>query len=358
MRLPNGYGSVSKLPGKRRRPWRVRRTLGWEITPDGKNRQKTQNIGFYATKAEALAALAAFNANPNDYSGITFAEVYNRSSAERFREIADISVARYDKAFRRCEKFHERRFVEVRLPELQDVIDSTPTPSTQRAVKVMLQMMYDYAVRCEIIGRDQHTVDFLATSKTETKTSIHYRFTADEIALLWNAAEDPIVQEVLMLIYSGVRPGELYALDAADVDLEERSFRIRKGKNNNAQRVVPIHHKTLPFFAARVAAGTEKLFPAAFEKNGFLYNHGGFFDYKWTPALDRAGALLYVDADGEERRHLPDDTRHTFTSMWMEQKLNEVYRRKIQGHSGRGVGEQFYSHISFEELRDELDKLR
>ena len=31
MRLPNGYGSISKLSGKRRKPWIVRITDGFDI---------------------------------------------------------------------------------------------------------------------------------------------------------------------------------------------------------------------------------------------------------------------------------------------------------------------------------------
>ena len=31
MRLPNGFGGVSKLHGNRRNPWLARKTVGWEI---------------------------------------------------------------------------------------------------------------------------------------------------------------------------------------------------------------------------------------------------------------------------------------------------------------------------------------
>ena len=31
MKLPNGYGSVVKLSGKRRKPWMVRKTTGYRI---------------------------------------------------------------------------------------------------------------------------------------------------------------------------------------------------------------------------------------------------------------------------------------------------------------------------------------
>ena len=356
MRLPNGYGGVSKLPGKRRRPWRVRRTLGWEITPEGQNRQKTQNIGFYATKAEALAALAAYNAHP--YScDVTFEQVYERATPDRFDGLGENSVFRYNLAFRRCEKLHKRRFVELRLADYQAIVDGISGVCAQQSFKIMLQMMYDYAIRNEIIDRSQNNIEYLKLSKVEAKTPIHYRFSRDEMTRLWNAADNPIVQEILMLIYSGVRPGELYGLDTAVVNLSERSFRIVKGKNANAIRTVPIHHKTLPFFESRVAAGNEMLIPASVEKGGFLRSHGVFLRKTWYPTLEAVGALEYVNDDGETMRHLPDDTRHTFATMWMEQKLNEVYRRRIQGHSGKGVGESFYTHISFDELRDELDRL-
>ena len=40
MKLPNGYGSIVKLSGKRRNPYCARKTIGWETTKDGKIVQK------------------------------------------------------------------------------------------------------------------------------------------------------------------------------------------------------------------------------------------------------------------------------------------------------------------------------
>ena len=49
--------------------------------------------------------------------------------------------------------------------------------------------------------------------------------------------------------------------------------------------------------------------------------------------------------------------RHTFTSMWAEKHLDEGMRRKIQGHSGKGIGEIVYTHLEIQTLKAELDKL-
>ena len=59
MRLPNGYGTVAKLSGNRRRPYIVKETVGW------KNRQPVYNIiGYTATREEGLQLLAQYNNDP------------------------------------------------------------------------------------------------------------------------------------------------------------------------------------------------------------------------------------------------------------------------------------------------------
>ena len=67
MKLPNGYGSVVKLSGKRRKPWMVRKTTGYRIDPV---KEKKVNeyiiIGYAATKTEGLQMLADYNRNPYD----------------------------------------------------------------------------------------------------------------------------------------------------------------------------------------------------------------------------------------------------------------------------------------------------
>ena len=52
MKQPNGYGGISKLKGRRRKPYAVRVTTGW--TDEGKQIKKY--LGYYATKKEAIKA--------------------------------------------------------------------------------------------------------------------------------------------------------------------------------------------------------------------------------------------------------------------------------------------------------------
>jgi integrase len=77
----------------------------------------------------------------------------------------------------------------------------------------------------------------------------------------------------------------------------------------------------------------------------------------WIPLLKEIGILEYINEKGILSNHLPDDTRHTFTTMWMEKHLDEAMRRRIQGHSGKGIGEIVYTHFELKKLAEELNKL-
>ena len=90
MRLPNGYGSVVKMSGKRRRPYMVRKTIGWHLDETkGRQIQDFQIIGYAETRAEGLKMLAEYNQNPYDVNvaKVTFSEVYERWSKYKYCDV-------------------------------------------------------------------------------------------------------------------------------------------------------------------------------------------------------------------------------------------------------------------------------
>lgn len=362
MRLPNGYGGISKLSGNRRNPWRVRVTVGWVIDEKTqKAKQQYATIGYYPTKQKALQALADYNDNPYNLNTntITFAEVYDRWSDKKFEEISRSNVNGYKAAYKICQPIYNMRFVDLRLVHLQHVVDiSGKSNPTLKKLKILLNQLFDYAVMHEIISKDKNVVEFLDIGKAQQSTK-HYRFTNAEVDTLWQWSENnEYVQVILMLIYSGVRPGELFNLKSVDVDLENRFFTIQKGKTVNAARKVPIHDRTFPFFEHWINKNKEYLVTnLSGKKFQFDTNHGSYTDSFFTPLLADMGILEYTNDIGETKNHLPDDTRHTFTTMWREKRLDEAMRRKIQGHSGKGIGEIVYTHFELTKLHEELNKL-
>ena len=98
MRLPNGFGNVSKLSGKRRNAWRARKTSGWTIDEKTQKVKQTYiTIGYYPTRQLALQALSEYNTNPYDLDAnkITFAEVYEKWAEKKFEEISPSNINGY-----------------------------------------------------------------------------------------------------------------------------------------------------------------------------------------------------------------------------------------------------------------------
>lgn len=157
MKLPNSYGSVYKLSGKRRNPWAARKTVGWKQIPEKKKSYPIyQFVGYYSTRAEALQALAAFNEDPYDLhlDTITFAEVYEKWSEIHYATIKNSNG--YKAAFKTCELIKDMKFVEIKLDHLQQVVDASGknTP-TLKTLKNLWSLMYDYAVIHEIVPPDK-----------------------------------------------------------------------------------------------------------------------------------------------------------------------------------------------------------
>ena len=73
MKNPNGYGSVIKLGGKRRKPFGARITIGY----NDKGKQIFKYIGYFENRKAAMQALAEYNINPYDVhlADITLKEV-------------------------------------------------------------------------------------------------------------------------------------------------------------------------------------------------------------------------------------------------------------------------------------------
>ena len=214
MKLPNGYGNISKLPGNRRTPFRVRKTVGWkwydrlegcflddappedealQVLDDGKlrfqSKQQYVTVGYYETRQKALQALAAYNEDPYDlhFDTITFAEVYERWSEKHFEGISDSNVKGYKAAFNVCQPIHNMKLVDIKVDHLQQVVDDSGKNSpTLKKVKILFGMIYDYAVMHEIVGKEKRDmVKYVDISKAGNPNSYNRKpFSDGEIDLI------------------------------------------------------------------------------------------------------------------------------------------------------------------------------
>lgn len=352
MKLPNGFGTVYKLSGNRRNPYVAKKTKGWEIDPKtGKSKQLYTVVGYYPTRKEALTALAEFNANPYDVDAakVTFEDVYERWSDEHFPTVSDSNVKGYRAAWALCDKLARMRFVDVKLDHLQMIVDeSGKNYPTLRKLKVLLGLMYKYAVIHEIIPKERNLVEYLDIKKAGNPNAYNRKpFSKKEISILWKCKDSNIyVTVILIMIYSGVRIGELLDLEKKDIHLDERWFYVKESKTESGIREVPIAEKIVPFFEYWMNRKCDHLICTP-DDEPFQYRN--YYDSYWIPLMLEFGFGKFV-IDETKREpvydgHRPHDTRHTCISLLTEKEVDERFIKKIVGHKGQGVTENVYTHI-------------
>ena len=350
MKLPNGFGSVYKLSGNRRNPYVAKKTKGWDIDPKtGKAKQLYITVGYYSTRKEALTALAEFNANPYDVNAakVTFADVYERWSDEHYPTVSESNVKGYKASWKLCDKIASMCFVDVKLDHLQMVVDeSGKNTPTLKKLKIMLGLMYKYAVIHEIIPKERNMVEYLNIKNAGNPNALNREpFSKSEVSRIWDAKEsNPYYTVILMLIYSGCRISELLDLKKEDVNLEERHFNIVAAKTAAGIRTVPIAEKVYPFFEYWYNLNSCEYLLSTPEGAHFKYRN--YYDSYWKPLLDAVGMS-----------HRPHDTRHTCVSLLTVAGVSDKVIKKIIGHKGQGVTEIVYTHFEIAELIDAINKI-
>lgn len=350
MKLPNDFGSVYKLSGNRRNPYRAIVTERWQIDRDtGKWKQKRKTIGYYKTKNEALTALAYYNKSPYDVdvSKVTFEEVYERWSTEHFPTVSESNAKGYRASFLLCEPIANKRMVDIKLDDLQYIADTSGknTP-TLRKYKVLVGLMFKYAVIHDIITPDMNKTQYIDIKKAGNPNAYNRKpFSKKEIDTVWKWHDTNIYFSViLMLIYSGCRISELLDLKKENVNIKDCWFDITASKTDAGIRKVPISDKVLPFFEYWYNLNDCEYLIST--PDGKHLEYRNYYDSYWKPLIDQM-----------DMEHRPHDTRHTCISLLAEAGVDDRLVKKIVGHKGQGVTQQVYTHFEIEALLEAINKI-
>lgn len=350
MKLPNGYGTVYNLGGRRRNPWVAKKTSGWEVKKDGTLKQKYIIIGYYPDRKTALQELAKFNENPYDIetAKLTFSEVYEKWFAETFPDdtpsTRNSKVRNYTMAYNKCQALYNLPMKNIKLYHLQNVIDNAPGAfESIRRIKILFNKMYQYCIKYEILTKNY--AEYVEIKK-EKDTVEKKPFTEDEIKTLWDkSGENIYIKFILILLYSGARINEILSLNKSDVDFENRYFTINKSKTEAGIRIVPIHDKVYEFW--KEFYNISKCKAMFVGQGGQRLEYSNFSRSYWKPLLTQLGMI-----------HTIHETRHTFITRSIVQGLNKTIIKKIVGHKSQmDLTERVYTHIDIDELKNEINKL-
>lgn len=348
MKNPNGYGSVFKFSGKRRKPWAAVITVGIMADENDRVFQKRKLIGTFATRPEALDALARFHESPYDIDSkkITFKEVYDKWSAEYFERIVPSASRSVKSAYTRFAPIYNIPFADLRVSHLEGVIkDCDASDNIRCRMKSVLNLMYKYALKHEIVE-----VDYAARCDSIKKPKPKIErvpFNYAEIKKISDNLDIPFADMVLIGIYSGWRPQELAVLKLEDVDLDNRTFTGGLKTDAGRNRLVPIHSQIFKLVKKRYQqsskCGSETLFS---DPDGSPLTYD-----KYRNRFNKAMSALKF-------KHRPHDTRHTFVTLAKEADVNEYILKLIVGHAIDDITERVYTHRTIEDMRNEIEKIQ
>ena len=336
MKNPNGYGTIKKLSGNRRRPFI------FVVTENGK--QKVN--GYFSTKLEALAFQVDWNRTHDRHrlSKITFAELYLRwkpKHVEYFR-VTESTVKGYESAYKHCTSLYDMAVEGIKYKDLQGVIDSMQGLSyaSKKKVRNLLSLTFAYARKMECTNRDFTGLIRIGKNKP---INPHHAISKRKINQLWKLVDSaPDVDLVLILIYTGLRNGELRALLKSDINKRQKFLRVTKSKTAAGIRIVPIHHLIWPLVEKRLAS-----------EGPYLVNVDGKpYDYsRFARTFRRIMKLVH----GE--KHKPHDTRHTCATWLDDADVNDNAKKMILGHARNDVTNGVYTHKNLRQLRKTIEKI-
>ncbi|MCE5342631.1 MAG: tyrosine-type recombinase/integrase [Eubacteriales bacterium] len=334
MRNPNGYGSVAKLSGNRRKPFVARKTKGW----DDRGYPVYDTIGYYPSREEGMLALADYNRNPYDIDAakITLKELFEKWSEKKMLKLGDSSQSSLKSAFKHCAQIQGIKYKDLRSFHMQDCIDDCGCGySTQWAIKNLFGHLDRFAMELDVI---QKMYSPLISAEPIPETS-KVPFTDEEVKAVWAIRDQAWVDSVLVFLYSGWRIGELLTLETANVNLKDMTFQGGIKTKAGKGRIVPIHSKIQSIVEQRVKLGNRYLFSC----DGQKCNSTQYYAF-WNGIMDQLGL-----------KHTPHECRHTFRSRLDSAGANKVCIDLMMGHKSKEVGERVYTHKTIQEFRNAIE---
>ena len=318
IRRANGSGHITKLAGNRRRPYAVRKIVGW--TEKGTPQYKY--ISYHKTQREAEKALNAYMDDPYNLTSKTVREVYEEWIPTQNK--ADSTLKAYRTAFKLMEPLHDVKMSQIDRIMLQNFYDEMEgTKNTSTNVKKLFSKLIKYAVKKGIMPVSalslHKAVDF--SERDEGKKTPHKRIPKEIVDKLWNLTDNDTVKQILLYIYTGCRYEELYELRQEHCHPDY--IEIVESKTAAGIRIVPLCDKI------------KTILPVAPIPSYDVFNK------RFKEVLP--GYHIH-------------DTRYTFISLLTEAGIDARIIKIIVGHKTNDITD-LYTHIDLKTMLDAVNNL-
>lgn len=332
----NGQGSVYRSSYN---TWTAEITLGYSIKNGKKNRKKLKKSGF-KRKKDALDYLIVLASQTEQRKKITVSELWELFKKSKYEKLSNSKKTAYNIAYNKIEKdigFYDIK--KLNVADLQLLLDSKGTSYyTKRDIKNLLSHLYKIALQDDYCDKNKAAFLMLPELQTEEREI----FKEKDIDILWKDYNDSpsiITGHILIMLYTGMRPGEILTVKKENVFLNEHyltgGIKTKKGKN----RKIILPDKIIPIIINLMESSDSDLLTPYSADNDFYDD--------W--ALKRSELHL-------REKLVPYCCRHTYITRLTSLKISPAMLQELAGHEDYDTTLD-YTHLSVEERLEEVNKL-
>ena len=289
----------------------------------------------FRTKRSALEWCVMNSSFAQEKTSPTFSALYKEWSSTHYQTIGDKKIQQYKHVYDESVSLYRMRFSDIGVRHFQTVIDAQKnTYAVRKLFKSVYSMMSDYAMRCGYITTNYARLCTVPSAEKPRKRA----FTTDEIRKVeayWYDTHDVVAGATLIMIYTGMRWGEISTIKPENIFLDE-GYMLGgiKTENGRLGEIVLIDH-IKPIVA-------ELMIPI---------NRVG--KIKTEPFRHAYNALQ--DTLGIER-HTVHECRHTTATLLASLGVQPAVITEIMRHSSY-VQTMIYTHVQRSEKIDKLNRV-
>jgi site-specific recombinase XerD len=351
MKLPNGFGTVYKLAGRRRKPWIARKTVGWTTVIDkktGKEKQKQifETVGFFEEKQQGIDALVLDRVNPvPPNTDITLGKLYEEWSAVKYEEeISRQTIDNYKAGWKHIKKHEKDVFKNLRTSHWQSIINKCRidgmSKSSLNKIKLVVGMLYDYAIDNKIV--DQNLGKKIKIKKEDSAPKD--AFTDLEFKIIEKAAAEGVewADTIMILLDTGMRISEMLLLTMFSINLDQQLITGGVKTEAGKDRIIPIHPRISQYIKKWYDKGGVRLIC---EDDGKPISTRKYREKYYRPVLEKLGVRM-LD---------PHSCRHTFATRRSKAGVNTKALQDLLGHEDYALTANTYTHLDIDELRKAMN---
>ncbi len=256
-----------------------------------------------------------------------FGKIIVENTSARRNEFSQADVVK--KFARLCKTFGDMKIEHIKASDIlkwQNAMLESRSVKTVKNYRSVLAMIFKMAMADGII--DRNPVEYVDMPRQQRREIECY--TAEEVKKIIRACEGQFRNYVQLMFFTGMRPGEMIALEWRDISFESGTIRVERRRRNGVTDVTKSKKirivDMLP--QAREALKRQKSI-TGLAKDVFLTQHG--VPYQESETLRRQFKEAVKRAGVRELRMY--DMRHTFITLMAQCGMPESWIIQQVGHS-------------------------